>query len=207
VRASTPLSKTTIVAVAAAVFGLHCAIALAGNGERHLPRIGVLWPGDVERYNQAFLTALAANGYRNGETAEIQVRGTEGGLDIAPRMAEEIVALEPDVIYAAPGLLAKHVLTAQQKLGKRIPVVVLTWDPVGEGLAASAAHPGGSVTGVAGAHSPGQFITKHFQLLKEIGLRLSESPVSWMWGGTRSSRRNCMLHCLKAAQRLGFGST
>jgi putative ABC transport system substrate-binding protein len=134
----------------------------------HTPRIGILTPGDVEYYERAFVEELAVHGYRQGETVTIERRMTGGNLDSGSKLAEELVALDLDVIYTAPGILARHVVTAESRAGKRTPVVVLTWDPVGEGLVSSAAHPGGHVTGVAGVHAPGDLMAKQFQLARDL---------------------------------------
>ena len=140
----------------------------ASEQSRPMPRIGVLSPGDVEYYERAFVEELAVHGYKQGETAIIERRGTGGNLDSGPKLAEELVALDLDVIYVAPGILARHLLTAEARVGKRTPVVVMTWDPVTEGLVGSAAHPGGHITGVAGVHSPGDLMAKQFQLARDL---------------------------------------
>jgi putative ABC transport system substrate-binding protein len=114
---------------------------------------------------------LAPNGYVDGATALIDIRTTGDDFELGPRFAEELIALDPDVIYAVPAALVRDVADSEKRTGKRIPIVALTWDPVAEGLVASAARPGGNITGVAG-YAPGDFMTKHLQLLHEILPRL-----------------------------------
>jgi len=77
------------------------------------------------------------------------------------------------VIYASPGVLAKYVLQALSRTGQDIPLVVFTWDPVGEGLVESASHPGKNVTAIGTAHDP-QFMSKQLQLLKETAPRITK---------------------------------
>ena len=132
------------------------------------PHIGVLWPGLVNQWNQAFLDGLRENGYVDGATAVINIRTTGGNFESGPKLAEELVALNPDVILAIPAALATDVANAEKRAGKLIPIVVVTQDPVSEGLVARAGHPGGNITGVALLPAPGEFMTKHLQLLKEI---------------------------------------
>jgi putative ABC transport system substrate-binding protein len=83
-------------------------------------------------------------------------------------LAEELIALDPDVIYAVPAALVRDVVDAEKRAGKQIPIVVLGVDPVAEGLVASAAHPGGNITGVAAVPADEDFMTKHLQLFKEM---------------------------------------
>ncbi len=159
------------IAAIAGTAALMCTPALSAEQADRLPRIGVLWPGLVDQWNKAFYEGLRENGYVDGATAVVDVRAAGGSFELGPGLAEELVALEPDVILAIPSALAKDVVDAEKKAGKKIPIVAVTWDPVGEGLVRSAAHPGGNVTGVA-IYPPGDFMTKHLQLLKEMLPRL-----------------------------------
>jgi len=151
---------------------LVCAPSGAAEQAARVPRIAVLWPGAVEQWVKAFQDGLRENGYVDGATAVIDVRATGGNVDSGPQMAEELVARDPDVIFAVPGVLAKDVAVAEKRAGKLIPIVVTTQDPVAEGLVGSAARPGGNITGLAGASAPGELMTKHLQLLKEMLPRL-----------------------------------
>jgi putative ABC transport system substrate-binding protein len=151
---------------------LVCTPLIAGEQAGRVPRIGVLTPGDVGRWVKAIYQGLQENGYVDATTATIDWRATGARFDSGPRLAEELISLQPDVIFAAPGLLAKDVADAEVRAGKQIPIVLLTWDPVAEGLVASAAHPGGSITGVAYVYVPGADITKQLQLLKDVLPRL-----------------------------------
>lgn len=152
---------------------LACTPLCTAEETRRIPRIGVLWPALVERWNQAFHEGLRESGYVGGATVTIDVRATGANFESGPRLAEELIALDPDVIYAVPAALAKDVIDAQTRAGKQIPLVVLTGgDPVAERLVASAARPGANITGIAGVDAPGDLVTKHLQLLKEILPRL-----------------------------------
>ena len=165
------IAKAFCVVVVAAMGMLVGTPLIAAEQAGRLPRIGVLWPGLVEQWNQAFRDGLRENGYVDSATAVIDVRAADGNFELGPRFAEELVALQPDVILAIPSALAKDVADAEKRFAKKIPLVAVTWDPVGEGLVSSAAHPGGYITGVA-IYPPGDFMTKHLQLLKEMLPRL-----------------------------------
>ncbi len=183
---------------------LVCAPLIAAEQPGRLPHIGVLWPALVDGWNQAFLDGLRENGYVHGVTAVIDIRVTAEAFESAPKLAEELVALNPDVIVAIPAALAKNVVEAELKAGKVIPIVVVTQDPVSEGLVARAAHPGGNITGVALLPDPGDFMTKHLQLLKEILPRAKRvaSLVDTTWYKEVSSQTKAALE--KAGQRVGI---
>jgi putative ABC transport system substrate-binding protein len=96
------------------------------------------------------------------------------------------------VIYVSPGLLAKHLLRELEKSRKEIPVVVLTWDPVAEGVVSNAARPGKNVTGI-GSRPAVDLLTKHLQLIKELIPRVNRvvhflDPSWFLRGYTQESR-------------------
>ncbi len=168
-----------------------------------MPRIGVLWPGLVDQWVKAFHEGLRENGYVDGATAVIDIRATGAGYESGPRLAEELIARNPDVIFAVPAALVRDVADAEQKAGKLIPIVVLTYDPVSEGLVASAAHPGGNITGVAFGFAIGDLMTKHLQLLKEMVPRARRiaSLIDPTWYKEVSLQTKAALE--KAGQRIG----
>jgi putative ABC transport system substrate-binding protein len=166
------LSRTfCLLAIVGAVILVGAPVATAEQARR-LPRIGVLWPSLVDQWDKAFRDGLRENGYVHGATAVIDIRATGGNLESGAALAEELIASKPDVIYAVPGVLAKEIVNAEKRAGKEIPIVVITQDPMAEGLVASVTHPGGNITGLAVVASPGELMTKHLQLLKEMIPRL-----------------------------------
>jgi putative ABC transport system substrate-binding protein len=166
------IAKAFCVVVVVAMGILVGTPLIAAEQAGRLPRIGVLWPGLVEQWIKAFLEGLRENGYVDGATAVIDIRTTGENYELGPKLAEELIALDPDVIYALPTALVKDVADAEKRAGKQIPIVLLTYDPVAEGLVASAARPGPNITGIAGVGAPGDLATKHLQLLKEMLPRL-----------------------------------
>jgi putative ABC transport system substrate-binding protein len=156
----------TVLLIAAGML-VGVPFAAAEQAPRH-PRIGVLWPSLVDQWDKAFLAGLADNGYNAGTNAIVDIRATGGEVSSAPSLAEELIALEPDVIFAVTGVLAKAVLAGENKLRKQIPIVVITQDPVAEGVVDNVTRPGGNVTGLAVVSAPGELMTKHLQLLHEM---------------------------------------
>jgi putative tryptophan/tyrosine transport system substrate-binding protein len=104
--------------------------------------LGVASPGASAQMVSALLESLRELGYREGHEFDIAYRFADGDVAILPRLAEELVRLKPDVIYAINATPAKLATTT-------IPIVSpLLNDPVRLGLVASYAHPGGNVTGI-----------------------------------------------------------
>ena len=112
---------------------------------RHL--IGLLSPLSATaatRNVAAFRSALRDLGYVEGRNMTLALRFGDGALERMAPLAQELVALKPDVLVTGSqaGALAAFEGT------KTIPIVTLTPDdPVASGLAKSMARPGGNVTG------------------------------------------------------------
>lgn len=149
-----------------ALIGVLAAAATLAQPPQ-VARIGVLWPGDVPRYDAAFLDGLRRNGFVDGTNAVVHIRSTGADFESGPALAKELIALDPHVIYVSPGLLAKHLLQELEKSRKDIPVVVHTWDPVAEELVSNVARPGKSITGI-GYRPAVDLVTKHLQLIKDL---------------------------------------
>jgi len=116
----------------------------------------------------AFRHELERLGWAEGRNTAIDQRFGAGRSDLYPSVAKELVALKPDVILAHSTLIA----TALQRETQSIPIVfVEVSDPIGAGLVASLARPGGNLTGVL-LYEAG-IIGKWLALLKEIAPSLS----------------------------------
>jgi putative ABC transport system substrate-binding protein len=121
---------------------------------------------------QAFLRGLRDLGYVEGKNIIIEYRS--GAYDAFPALADDLVKLMVDVIYA----VLEQAALAASKATTTIPIVfAVIGDPVGSGLVASLAHPGGNATGLTafGADLGG----KRVELLKELIPRLSRVGLLW----------------------------
>jgi putative tryptophan/tyrosine transport system substrate-binding protein len=113
-------------------------------------RIGVLVnneEADPELQGQiaAFRQSLEQLGWFEGRTIQIELRSSAGDYARLPQLAQEMVALNPDIIFAS----TTPVVRALQAKTRRIPIVfVYVSDPVGAGVVASLARPGGNTTGL-----------------------------------------------------------
>ncbi|HEV3028528.1 MAG TPA: ABC transporter substrate-binding protein, partial [Planctomycetota bacterium] len=139
-------------------------------------RIGVLELGSelTSGPQEAFRQGLRELGYVEGQNVVLEYRFAEGRAERLPDFAAELVRLRMDVIVAggtpAP-LAAKHATGT-------IPIVMSSaGDPVGTGLVASLAKPGGNVTGLS-LRSP-ELTGKRLQLTKEVVPGLSRVAVLW----------------------------
>ena len=142
-----------------------------------MPQIGYLGvssPSMEPHYVEAFRQKLRELGHVEGKNIAIEYRWAEGEDDRLPNLATELVRLNPDVIVTTgtPGAVAAIQAT------KTIPIVMATVaDPVGSGLVASLARPGGNVTGfiILGPELEG----KRLELLKQAVPGLSRLAVLW----------------------------
>jgi putative tryptophan/tyrosine transport system substrate-binding protein len=140
-------------------------------------RIGIL--GNVPLSDPAgarlwgvFGEGLRELGYEDGRTVTIVHRSSEGQYERLPALAADLVRLKVDVIVAPA---AQNVVAARQA-SPTIPIVMVgVGDPVGNGLVASLAHPGGNVTGSSFLTSA--MVGKQLALLKEISPRASRLAI------------------------------
>src|SRR6267378_4069256 len=113
-----------------------------------MPVIGYLSSG-LANPNSPFVAAfrqgLSETGYVEGQNVAIEYRGAEGHYDRLPALAADLVVHKVHVIAAASVPSARAAKTATST----IPIVfAIGTDPVGDGLVASLARPGGNLTGV-----------------------------------------------------------
>jgi ABC transporter substrate binding protein len=135
---------------------------------------GYIVPGEIPRYDDVFWRGLLKRGYFAGQKIRIEVRATNGDFERAPELTAELVRLNVDVIFAIPALLAKAAQQAVQNANKTTPIVFgPEYDPVGIGLVASLARPGGKMTGLA--LTDPEFEVKRLQILKEAFPRISSA--------------------------------
>jgi putative ABC transport system substrate-binding protein len=151
------------------------AAPLAGQAQpAKVPRLGLLWPDSLPSPRvDEFRRGLRDLGYVEGKTIVIEYRYAEGKRDRLPELASELVRLQVDVIVALSTLAA---LPAKRPTAA-IPIVMTSGDPVGTGLVASLARPGGNVTGLT-AFSP-DLVGKRLELLKQAVPPLVRVAVLW----------------------------
>ena len=137
------IHRRAFVVAAAATLGAPGAFAQGAPR-----RIGYLATGSSPGLNlrNALVDELRKLGWVEGRTLAIESRFAEGRFDRLPALAAELVRANVELIAAGPSPAA----VAARQATSTIPIVMLVvGDPVGLGLVASLARPGGNVTGTA----------------------------------------------------------
>jgi putative ABC transport system substrate-binding protein len=122
---------------------------------------------------QAMLEGLQERGYVPGRNIVIECRFTEGRAERAPVLAAELVRPDIDLLV----VISSGNVRAVKQATSTIPIVFTgVFDPVGRGIVASLARPGGNVTGLA-EDAGTQYVGKYVQLAKELVPRASRVAV------------------------------
>ena len=159
-----------------ALFGLATAAWTLRTGAQQVDKvykIGVLSAGSPVP-GPTMVADLRELGYVEGKNLTFERRYAENRLDRLPKFAAELVSLNVDAIMAA-GTLAP---LAAKRATSTIPIVMMAaGDPVGSGLVASLARPGGNVTGTS-LMAP-DLGGKRLELLKELLPGISRVAILW----------------------------
>jgi putative ABC transport system substrate-binding protein len=153
--------------------GAAVAWPLAARGQQagKLPTIGFLGPTTLSLASglvSAFVQRLRELGWIEGRNVAFEYRWAEGRTERFAEIASEFVRLKVDVIVTQN---TQPVLAAKQATSN-IPIVFASaGDPVGTGIVASLARPGGNVTGLSTQSTDTS--AKRLELLREVvtGLR------------------------------------
>ncbi len=195
--------------IALTVFALALLVAATPSDAQQparFYRIGALGgipptsPHFASDWGGEFKGGLREHGYSEGQDFVMEYRWTNLATQEAPALAAELVRLKADLILTVgdPGTRAVKEATST------IPIVmVYATDPVGSGLVASLARPGGNVTGLTFIPGP-EFYGKHLQLLKEAVPKLSRVAVLTGPAAAYSPGAAYSPEMLAAARRLGL---
>ena len=164
-----------LIALAACLGPLSVPSAAYAQQPGSPRRIGVLLGGlsPESKEAQAFRQGLLDAGYVEGRDVVIEWRSANGDYARLPELAADLVQkVEVIVVQSTPAALAVKRATST------IPIVMATVaDPVGSGLVANLAHPGGNVTGLSLMTT--DLSAKRLQLLKEALPRVARVAVLW----------------------------
>jgi putative ABC transport system substrate-binding protein len=131
-------------------------------------RIAVVHPATpveamrTQRDQVAFFTELGRLGYVEGTNLVVQRYSGEGRTDRYAALARQIAGTTPDAVLS----ISARMTLSFKAATAAIPVVAVASDPLGFGLAASLAHPGGNITGVIPDAGP-DLDGKRLELLRE----------------------------------------
>jgi putative ABC transport system substrate-binding protein len=193
------MKKASAPSILVAMMLLAVGVTAHAQQPTKVPRIGYLVasnPSPASARIEAFRQGLRDLGYIEGQNLIIEYRYAEGKLDRLPELAAELVRLKVDAIFVT----STSAVQAAKKATTTVPIVSVSGDPVGLGLVASLARPGGNVTGLANLTS--ELAGKRLELLKEVVP--SVSRVAVLWNPVASSSALRMRETEAAAPSLGI---
>ncbi|MBV8426410.1 MAG: ABC transporter substrate-binding protein [Hyphomicrobiales bacterium] len=163
-----------------------------------MPRIGYVWIGasGTDISYAGLLQGLADRGYVRGRNFVLEDRYADGDPERVPSLIAELLTLDIAVLVT-PGTPTS---LAAKRATSTVPIVSVTGDPVGVGLAASLSRPGGNVTGLSVLS--GDYSSKWPQLLKEAVPALHSVKV--LLNPENSATKREMQSMKVAAQALGL---
>jgi putative tryptophan/tyrosine transport system substrate-binding protein len=161
------------------IIGLVLTFAMCGDVAQaqqpgKMSRIGVLFYGSRDQpHLQSFQQGLRDLGRIERKNIALEYRYAEGNPDRLAALAADLVRLPVDVIVTTTDQGAQ----AASQATRTIPIVLTTGDPVGSGLAATLAKPGGNVTGLTVLLA--DLSGKRLELLKETIPSITRVAVLW----------------------------
>jgi putative ABC transport system substrate-binding protein len=193
--------KVARFGAAAAVLLLVTSLTLQAQQSARLPRIGLLMTGSLgSAETKASLDAvrqgLREHGYVEGQNIQIEYRSADGNIERFRGLATELASLKVDLIVAGatPAGRAAKAATAT------IPIIVMAMgDPVGDGLVASLARPGGNLTGTTFLGPA--LVPKQLALLKEALPRATRIAILWQPDAFADSTMRDLLKEAEAAAK------
>jgi putative tryptophan/tyrosine transport system substrate-binding protein len=162
------MKRAAVPSILVAVVLLAVAVIAEAQQAKKVPRIGFLANGSASEPStvlrlDAFRQGLRELGYAEGKNIVIEYRYAGGRFERLPELAEELVRLQVNILVVSTDLTA----LAARKSTPTIPIVMASsGNPIGSGLVASFARPGGNVTGLY-QYSP-ELVGKRLELLKEV---------------------------------------
>src|SRR5215468_10836614 len=152
-------------------------LAARAQQPERMRRIGVLmgyaendW--EAQAWLAAFREALQKLGWTEGRNVRIDTRWSRADTEMMKRFAQELVALQPDLILSQ----VTPTTAALLQQTRTIPIVfAMVADPVGSGFVANMSRPGGQVTGFTTLE--GSLGGKWLELLKEVAPRIARVAV------------------------------
>jgi putative ABC transport system substrate-binding protein len=172
------MKKARLSSILIAVLMLAVAVPAEAQQPKKVPRIGFLsgFSSSSDRKRvEAFRQGLRELGYVEGQNVFVEYRYAGGNADENPKLAAELVSLKVDLIVVGGG---SGLARAVKGSTKTIPIVITGGsDPVGAGLVASLAQPGGNITGLTAIAA--ELAGKRLELLKETLPKLTRVGVLW----------------------------
>jgi ABC-type uncharacterized transport system substrate-binding protein len=162
--------RKVFLSFALSVLLLAASLPAQAQEQAKIPRIGYLAAEPGSSPPKEFIQAMFDLGYIEGKNIAYEYRKSdgEGGTSNQPELIAELIHLKVDIIVTS----TSGATLAAKKATTIIPIVMASsTDPVGTGLIASLARPGGNITGLTSV--TGELGGKFLELLKEIVPKLS----------------------------------
>jgi putative ABC transport system substrate-binding protein len=158
----------------AALGALWTPLSATAEQARTVPRVGFLASSPQSEREEVFWLELRRLGYVKGQNIAVEYRSADGNFERLPELAAELVGLKVDVIVA----VVTQASLAARKATATIPIVMVgVSDPVGSGLVASLARPGGNVTGTSTVAA--DVVGKQLELVHQLLPGVSRVAVLW----------------------------
>jgi len=170
------MRKAGFLSILFVVVLLAVAVIAQAQQPGKVPRIGFLDNSSASGNApllEAFRQEMRKLGWIEGKNFTFEYRFAEGKFDRLPGLAAELVRLNVDVIVTG----INPTIVAAMQVTSTIPIVTtFSNDPIGAGLIASLAHPGGNLTGLS-MDTGDEFLGKRLELMKEATGKLSRLAV------------------------------
>jgi putative ABC transport system substrate-binding protein len=187
-----------VVLAVSLIFAPPAANAMQESPAR--PRVAFLG-AESQSTNQHFLDAfrqgMREHGYVDGQNMILEARWADGRIERFPELVGELIRLKTSVILTVSltaALAAKNSTTA-------VPIVFIASDPLGSGLVASLARPGGNLTGFS-LFLGDDFASKWLELLREMIPKVSR--VAILLNRSSPASAGYLMVLQGAAQKLGI---
>lgn len=206
------MKRRTLIAGLGGASALRLTWPLAARAQQpsRMRRVGVLFGGGESDPQQIARVAAFRQGLKDlkwieGENLVLDIRYGRGDVARINALAVDLVASAPDAIHGT----VTPALRALKRATRTIPIVFAgVADPVGDGLAASLARPGGNITGFSSADA--SLAGKWLQLLKEMSPGLARvmivfnpdtAPHSIFWPALASAAPSLGMTLIRAEVR------
>jgi putative tryptophan/tyrosine transport system substrate-binding protein len=152
------------------LLGSAAALPLAARAQlgSGLPCVGYVWMGapDTDVSADGLRRGLQDRGYVLGRNLVLEERYAHGSAERIPDLIAELLALKVDVLVTVGTVIS----LAAQRATSTVPIVMVSGDPVGSGLVAGLARPGGNITGFSLLSA--DYSAKWLELLMEVAPNL-----------------------------------
>jgi putative ABC transport system substrate-binding protein len=169
--------RKLVIAIGASALAIPL-FARAQQTDR-IRRIGVLQQyaatdTEGQRRTSAFLMGLQELGWKEGQNFSLEIRYANGMFERAPALVAELLQAHVDVLVTA----GTETVEAARNATKTVPIIMATiGDPVGAGIIASLARPGGNITGLCNYAK--ELSAKRLELIAEIIPGMGRVAVLW----------------------------